>query len=191
VYGNGTPRQDCLGWTATHTGVHNFAAFTTALKTGTLPTVSFVDPSGCEDEHPTNDVHGGEEWLRIIYESAVQSPLWPSLALIITFDEAGGLADHVAPPAACPPSADQASFNRYGVRIPTIVISPYARPHFVSHAIHDHTSVVRLIEALEDLPALTARDANADALLDLFDFNCPSLASPSAAPAAGGAAVCM
>jgi phospholipase C len=190
VYSDGTPRQDCLGWTAGHTGVRNFAAFLTALNAGNLPTVSFVDPSGCQDEHPTNDVHGGENWLRTIYEAAVKSPEWPSLALIITFDEAGGLADHVAPPAACPPSADQATFNNYGVRIPAIVISPYARPHFVSHAVHDHTSILRLIEGLEDIPALTARDANADALFDLFDFACPSLASPPVAPAAG-AAVCL
>ena len=190
VYSDGTPRQDCLGWTSTHAGVHKFAAFTAALQAGTLPTVSFVDPSGCQDEHPTNDVHGGENWLRAIYEASVASPLWPSLALVITFDEAGGLADHVAPPAACPPSADQATFNRYGVRVPTIVVSAYARPHFVSHAVHDHTSILRLVEALEDLPALTARDANADALFDMFDFGCPALATPPAAPA-GGSAVCM
>jgi phospholipase C len=187
VYTNGNPRQDCLGWTKQHAGVFNFAAFTAALRNGTLPTVSFVDPSGCEDEHPTNDIHGGEQWMRTIYESAVASPLWPALAIVITFDEAGGLPDHVAPPAACPPSADQSAFNNYGIRIPTILISPYARPHFVSHAVHDHTSALRLVEALVDLPALTARDANADALLDMLDLQCPTLLTPPPAAQAGGA----
>jgi len=185
VYANGTPRQDSLGWSASHVGVHNFAAFQTALKAGTLPTVSFVDPAGCQDEHPTNDIHGGEQWLRSIYQSAIASPQWGSLAIVFTFDEAGGLADHVPPPAACPPSAKQSSFNRYGIRVPTIVISPYTRPHYVSHVVHDHTSVLRLIEVLTDVPALTARDANADALLDLFDFACPALQSPPPAPQAG------
>jgi phospholipase C len=185
VYSNGTPRQDCLGWDQNHNGVFNFSTFQMQLSAGTLPTVSFVDPTGCEDTHPTNDIHGGETWLRAIYEGAIASPLWGSLAVIFTFDEAGGLADHVAPPPACPPSADQSAFNRYGVRIPAIVISPYARAHYVSHAIHDHTSILRLVEVLADLPALTARDANADALLDLFDFACPSLMTPATAPQAG------
>jgi phospholipase C len=185
VYTDGTPRQDCLGWTSSHVGVHSFAAFKTALTAGTLPTISFVDPSGCQDMHPAADIHGGEKWLQTIYAGAVASPLWKSLAVVITFDEAGGLADHAPPPSACPPSADQTSFNRYGIRIPTIVISPYARPHYVSHLVHDHTSILRLIEVLEDLPALTARDANADALLDMFDFGCPELLAPPTAPAAG------
>jgi phospholipase C len=190
VYTNGNPRQDCLGWTSSHTGVYTFTAFTTALQAGALPTVSFVDPDGCEDEHPTNDIHGGEQWMRTIYESALASPLWPELAIVITFDEAGGIADHVAPPSACPPSADQADFNRYGFRIPTIVISPWARPHYVSHLVHDHTSALRLVETLADLPALTARDANADALLDMLDLSCPALMSPPTA-AQAGFAICL
>jgi len=190
VYANGTPRQDCLGWNSSHAGVSSYSAFLPALTAGTLPPISFVDPSGCQDEHPTNDIHGGEQWMRNIYQTALASPLWGHLAIVLTFDEAGGLADHVAPPAACPPSADQGAFNRYGFRVPTIVISPWARQHHVSHVVHDHTSVLRLIEVLEDLPALTARDANADALLDLFDFDCaPQLAPPSAPQA--GSAICM
>jgi phospholipase C len=65
------------------------------------------------------------------------------------------------------------------------VISPWARPHYVSHVVHDHTSTLRLVEALFDLPALTGRDANADALLDMFDFTCGPHAPASAPPAAG------
>ena len=69
--------------------------------------------------------------------------------------------------------------------MPLTVVSPYARPHFVSHKTHEHTSILRLIELLHDLPALTARDANSDALLDLFDFACPTLLDAPAGPAAG------
>jgi hypothetical protein len=150
-----------------------------------------VDPDGCEDEHPTNDIHGGEQWLRMIYESAIASPLWPELAIVLTFDEAGGLPDHVPPPPACPPSPDQSAFNRYGFRVPTILISPYSRPHYVSHVVHDHTSALRLIEVMLDLPALTARDANADALLDMLDLDCPQLMSPAVAANAGGFPFCF
>jgi phospholipase C len=185
VYSDGTPRQDCLGWTSSHAGVANFNAFVSALQAGTLPAVSFVDPTGAQDEHPTNDIHGGEAWMRTIYEAAVGSPLWNQLAVVLTFDEGGGLADHVSPPSACPPSADQATFNQLGIRIPTIVLSPWARPHTVSHVVHDHTSVLRLIEALFDLPAMTARDANADALLDMFDFGCAARTNIPAPPQVG------
>jgi phospholipase C len=183
-FSDGDPRQDCLGWTKTHAGVAGYTAFKNALANGTLPAVSFLDPGPGQDEHPTAEIHGGERWMSEIYATAIASPLWPTLAIVFTYDESGGLADHVPPPAACPPSAAQASFDNYGMRIPAIVISPWARPKYVSHAVHDHTSVLRLIELLHDLPALTARDANADALLDLFDFACPAAQLP-AAPAPG------
>jgi len=123
--------------------------------------------------------------VRSIYEAAIASPLWMKLAIVFTYDESGGVFDHVPPPKACIPSPDQTGFDRLGVRVPTMVISPWARPHHVSHVVHDHTSILRFVELLHDLPALTARDANADALLDMFDFNCPTLQQPPTAPAAG------
>jgi phospholipase C len=190
VFSDGTPRQDCLGWTSSHPGVSSATAFLLALQAGTLPAVSFVDPTDWQDEHPTNEIHGGELWISQIYAAAVGSSLWNQLAIVLTFDEGGGLADHVAPPAACPPSPDQASFDQLGVRVPTIVISPWARPHTVSHSVHDHTSVLRLIEAIFDLPALTARDANADALLDMFDFGCPARTHIPSPPAPGSIQIC-
>jgi phospholipase C len=72
-----------------------------------------------------------------------------------------------------------------GPRVPLVAISRWAKPHYVSHVPHDHTSVMRFIETIFDLPALTGRDANADALMDLFDFSCSQPASPPPAPAAG------
>ena len=63
------------------------------------------------------------------------------------------------------------AFNRYGVRVPVMVVSPWAKRHFVSHQTYDHTSILRFIEARFELPALTRRDANADPMLDFFDFN--------------------
>lgn len=188
VYTDGNPRQDCLGWTNTHKGVGTFAAFIKALGNGSLPAVSFVDPGPGQDEHPPNDVQSGEQWGRAIYDAAISSPLWSKLAIIYTYDESGGLADHVPPPPACLASPDQSLFDRLGVRVPMTVISPWARPHYVSHLTHEHSSTLRLIELLHDLPALTGRDANSDALLDLFDFSCPALMNPPApvAPGMGG-----
>src|SRR6185369_4467428 len=131
-----------------------------------------------------------EAWTYKVYQGAVTSPLWPRLALIWTYDEAGGFADHVPPPnEACvarPDNPKDLPFVELGARVPLAVISPYARPHFVSHVVQDHTAVTRFIETVFGVTALTARDANSDALLDMFDFGCaPALLQPPEAPPAG------
>jgi phospholipase C len=177
----GNPRKQ---WAST-------ASLYTQLADGTLPQVAFVDATtGFKtpetDEHPPGDVQTGEAWTRTLVESVVKSKHWNDTVLFFTYDEAGGFADHVPPGNSCAPSADQAMFTELGVRVPLIVISPYARPKYVSKAVHQHTSITRFIELVFNLPAMTARDANSDALLDMFDFNCPALLKlPSAMPAAG------
>jgi phospholipase C len=158
----------------------------TALAAGTLPQVAFVDATTSftppeTDEHPPADVQLGEDWTRTLVAAVVASPLWSSSVLFYTYDEAGGYADHVPPPSSCAPSADQAEFTELGVRVPLIAISPYAKRQYVSHTVHQHTSILRFIELLYGVPALTARDANSDALLDLFDF----CATPTTAAALG------
>jgi hypothetical protein len=191
AFSDSDPFDGTLAWDRKHRGVHSFAEFQRALKDGSLPAVAFLDGVGwVEDEHPTADVQVGENWTRLVYEAAVASPLWPSLAIVWTYDEAGGFADHVPPPEhACvarPGNPDDDPFFELGVRVPLGVISPYARPHFVSHVVQDHTSITRLIEAVFDLGALTARDANSTALLDMFDFDsAPALLHPPTAPPAG------
>ena len=183
AYSDGNPRMDCLGWDRSHAGVFLFGQFIRDLGNGTLPRVSFVDPGEAEDEHPPNDVQPGEAWGRRIDLAAFRSPLWPTLAIFHTYDESGGLADHVPPPAACIPSADQTEFDRLGIRVPLVVVSPWARPNYVSHATYEHSSLLRFIEVLHGLPALTARDANANVPFDMFDFSvCPP---PSLDVAAG------
>ena len=184
------PFSGTLDWTSTHVGVHPVAALISGLGDGTLPQVAFVDGiDNVQDEHPTADVQVGEAWTRNIYEAAIASPLWPTLAIVWTYDEAGGFFDHVPPPnTACiarPIAIDQPFFE-LGTRVPLAVISPWAKPHYVSHVVQEHTAITRLIETVFDLPALTARDANSDALLDLFDFDCaPALLTPPTAPASG------
>ena len=89
------------------------------------------------------------------------------------------------PPKACapdgtPPEQDATlgGFDRLGFRVPVFVVSPYAKKHYVSHVVHDHTSIVRFVEAKFNLPAFTARDANADAMMDMFDFKNPPFMTP-------------
>lgn len=184
----GWPRQDTLGWNDMTPGVRPFSELLERLADGTLEPVVFVDtaPGTAFDEHPPFDVQPGEEWTRMIYEAARQSPLWEQLALILTYDTAGGMLDHVPPPEACVPAAGEEDFDRYGLRVPLMIVSAWARPSYVSHVRHSHSSVLRFIELIHDLPALSARDANADALLDAFDFSCPpAFAEAPEAPAAG------
>jgi phospholipase C len=79
---------------------------------------------------------------------------------------------------------ESGAFDRYGIRVPAVVISPYARRHYVSHRVYDHTSVLRFIETRFDLPALTARDANANPMLRMFKFSRPAFLTPPSLPAA-------
>jgi phospholipase C len=187
------PFESTLGssWQSMHAAnVQKIAALKASLRDGTLPAVSFVDSrENVEDEHPTADVQVGEAWTRDLYQAVVTSPLWSNVALIWVFDEAGGFADHVPPPRSCVASPSETKFFELGIRVPMIVISPWARRHYVSHVVHEHTSVTRFIETVFDLPALTARDANSDALLDMFDFACP-YAAPIAPPPPAGTGGC-
>jgi phospholipase C len=171
------------------------------VQAGTLGQLNIVDAHlgpgdvyNRNDFHPPGDVQYGQKFLADLTQAVMQSPQWSHTALIITFDEHGGIYDHVPPPPACAPDAiapitnpqDNApgGFDRLGVRVPLLVISPYAKPHFVSHAVYDHTSITRFIETRFKLPALTARDANADPLTDLFDFKKPAFATPPSLPEA-------
>jgi phospholipase C len=156
------------------------------FASGELPAVSFVDARiNLEDEHPPANLELGEAWTKRIYDAAVASPLWNETVILFTYDEAGGFFDHLAPPAdACLARAQDADFHELGIRVPLIAISPWARRHYVSKAVREHTSITRFIEVVFGLGALTARDANSDALLDLFDFACAPPPIPDA-PAAG------
>jgi phospholipase C len=178
------------------------SAFFSDAAAGTLPPVAFIDGSiGItmveNDEHPPANIQQGQAYAARLIEALLASPNWPTSALFYTYDEHGGFYDHVPPPSACVPDniaplldpADpgsnfSAQFDRYGFRVPFVVVSPYAKPGFVSHAVHDHTSILRFIETRFDLPALTNRDANALPLLDLFDFSHPALMNPPVLPAA-------
>ena len=161
------------------------------------PIVWFVDGGPGHDEHPeesgVDTVTPGERLVgELILDHVLTSRGWPSTAVFISYDESGGYLDHVVPPSAPPPDPTQSEFNYLGFRVPLFVVSPWA-VHGVSHVVHSHTSILRFLEALFDLPALTARDANSDALLDMFDFTgehavgtmIPPLARPAGGPSCG------
>ncbi|CAN5453444.1 alkaline phosphatase family protein [soil metagenome] len=175
-----------------------YAEFLTDAAAGALPQFTFLDPrltdTGPEknDEHPPANIQYGQRFTREVVEALMKSPQWAHTALFITWDEHGGYYDHVAPPPACAPDgtppqlepgdATVGKFDRYGVRVPFILVSPYAKPGYVGHAVYDHTSVLRFVQTKFKVPALTARDANADPMLDMFDFSSPKLLDPPPLP---------
>jgi phospholipase C len=177
------PRHD---WSKLHPW-HPVRQLLDELAAGTLPQVVFVDAAlGADDEHPHADVQRGEEWTRRIYQALRNGPAWPSWVMLFTYDEGGGFFDHVPPPKTCVARPQDWRFFELGARVPLIVVSPWARRHYVSKSQKEHTSITRFIETVFDLPALTARDANSDALLDMFDFACDPDDVPPAPEAGRG-----
>ncbi len=168
----------------------SFSRFYTDLAAGNVDSVVWIDPHWTtdavttDDEHPPANPQYGQAFVRDIIQHVMDSPIWNDTAIILTYDENGGFYDHVPPPEACPPgdgfaprlgaSDYHADFDRYGFRVPLIVISPYARQHYVSPHVTDHTSILRLLEARFLMPALTSRDANAWPMTDMFDFTTPN-----------------
>ncbi|HEX5125550.1 MAG TPA: alkaline phosphatase family protein, partial [Rhodocyclaceae bacterium] len=142
---------------------------------GTLPSYSFIEPRYFTDTHLPNDQHPphnatlGEQLIADVYNCLRSGPAWNQTLLIVTYDEHGGCYDHVAPPKATPPSTQATApfnFDRYGVRVPAIIVSPYIKPGTVLRPSgpfpFDHTSIISTLRKRFNLGApLTNRDADA------------------------------
>jgi phospholipase C len=144
------------------------------------------------DEHPLNNVTIGAGSAVPLIEALMNSKAWQSSVLIFTFDEGGGLYDHVPPFSEVSPDGIKpmvgpndvpGDFNFSGFRVPLIVISPWVKQHFVSHVPRDCTAILKLIETRFNLPSLTQRDAAQDNMLEFFDFSAPALINPPPMPA--------
>jgi phospholipase C len=107
-------------------------------RAGTLPAVSWVVPDQAHSDHPPVDIHAGQAYVTSLINSVMQGPNWDSTAIFLVWDDWGGFYDHVIPPAV-----DQ---NGYGIRVPSLVISPYARPGFIDHQTLSFDSIVKFIE---------------------------------------------
>jgi phospholipase C len=165
--------------------------FYTDAAAGTLPRFTFLDPQydTTSEENP-QDIEVGERFVASIVNALMHAPTWKNTALFITYDEHGGYYDHVPPPRAIKPDSiapirppggaplAPGTFNRYGFRVPLIVVSPWARANYASRVVQDHTSITAFIERKWNLPAMTFRDANAQPMTDYFDFGHAAFAKP-------------
>jgi phospholipase C len=141
-------------------------------RRGDLPDITWIAPTAANSDHPFPKenlpraiaVEGayGPEWVASIVNTIGHSPLWRSTAIFVVWDDWGGWYDHVAPP--------QLDRMGLGPRVPFIVISPWAKRHYISHVQHEFGSLLKFTELTFGLPSLHTTDDRADALRDCFDF---------------------
>lgn len=135
------------------------------LQNGNFPQVSWLIPSPPISEHPPANITLGMIWVVEAIDAIMQSSYWSSTVIILTWDDYGGFYDHVRPP-----SLDSLGLS---FRVPTIIISPFAKPGFIDHTQYSFESIMKLIEWRYNLPSLTTRDAQANNLLPALNFNQP------------------
>ncbi|MEP4092863.1 alkaline phosphatase family protein [Reichenbachiella sp.] len=157
---------------------------------GNLPSYSFLEPnyggSGQNDQHPPSDIRPGEQLIADIYNAVRESEVFEEILLIITYDEHGGCYDHVPPPGGAKnpdvndtPGQDGFLFNRFGVRVPCMVINPYIKPGLIarsaSYIPFDHTSIIKTVQNCFKLKGhLTERDKAAPDFSGLLTLDVPN-----------------
>ncbi len=174
------------------------AQFFADAASGDLPGFCIVDPDyGTQSQENPQNIVVGEAFAESVVRAVGASPSWHKTLLVITYDEHGGYYDHVPPPPALAPDpvppvvqpgeSNYDGFSRFGFRVPSVVVSPYAipatspsgAPQGVTHVVHDHTSVLAMVERKWNLPALTYRDANANDLMDFLDTKALAAGRPT------------
>jgi phospholipase C len=132
------------------------------LRAGTLPELAYIAPAG-SSEHPPGRIGAGEDLVRRLIGALSMSSAWKHSAFMWTYDEPGGWFDHVRPP--------RDDLGPYGLRVPALLVSPYARRGYVDSTRLDTTSILRFIEDNWDLAPLARRDAKANSFASAFNFS--------------------
>jgi phospholipase C len=182
--------------------------FENDLQNGTLPAVAQIEPATDAglDEHPSSSdaspsrTQDGALYVSDIINSVMTSSSWKDSAFILTYDEFGGIFDHVPPHKAVSPdgikpkdllsgdicnkgqTGPTCDFTYTGYRVPLLVVSPYTKKHYVSHTVADNTAILKMIETRFQLPPLTKRDAAQMDMTEFFDFAHPSWLTPPTPP---------
>jgi len=155
--------------------------FVDLQQESTTPAVMFIESGEQQglDEHPNTNIQTGAAYVKSLIDALMNSPAWSSSVFVLSYDEGGGQYDHVSPvamphpdgipPQDLGPEDIPGDFNQSGFRVPVTVISPWVKPHFVSHTARDYTSILKMIETRFGLQPLTNRDAGADDMTEFFD----------------------
>ena len=138
----------------------------TDVSTGRLPAVSWVIPDGANSDHSGfGRTDTGPSWVAQVVNAIGTSPYWNSTAIVVVWDDWGGWYDHVAPP--------QLDYTGLGIRVPMLVISPYARAGYVSHTQYEFGSILKFVEDTFGLGRLGTSDTRANSISDVFNFSQP------------------
>jgi phospholipase C len=132
------------------------------LDAGTLPAVAYVASSG-PSERSARSITSGQKLVSDLVGSLMVSKYWDSSAFLLSYDGSGGWYDHVKPP--------QVDRNGYGMRVPALLVSPYARRGHIENTVMDYTSALAFIEKNWQLAPLATRDAAANSIAPAFDFH--------------------
>jgi phospholipase C len=186
-----------------------FERFAADAAAGALPRYSFIEPRSfsapgypANDQHPPHNLVEGEKLLANVYDTLrVDEAVWRRSLLVVLYDEHGGFYDHVPPPGAVRPDDVAAKpsgfrFDRLGVRVPALLVSPWVGGGRADHTVYDHTSLLATLKKMLDLPTfLTARDAAAHTfdgnfLAETRDVSLTNLSArvPAVSSAAGAGA---
>jgi len=136
-------------------------------QNGALPAVSWVTPDSQDSDHPGAGSDTGPSWVAAVVNAVGEGPDWDSTAIVVLWDDWGGWYDNVPPP--------QLDFKGLGIRVPCIIVSPYAKTNYVSHTQYEFSSVLKFAEQAFSLPVLGApadgyTDTRANSLVDSFNF---------------------
>jgi phospholipase C len=146
---------------ATHVVAPNTRIFAD-IRDGKLAQFSWVIPALEDSDHPQGASNTGPSWVAAIVNAVGESRYWDSSAIVILWDDWGGFYDHVAPP--------QVDYTSLGMRVPMIVVSPWAKRGVVSHTSYDFGSILKYVEQTFGAASLGTTDADANSIDDLFDF---------------------
>jgi phospholipase C len=187
--------------------------YLTDVSAGTLPSVAFIEGGymSQRDEHPSSgtNVQTGATYAASLINAFMTSPSWKDSVFILTYDEPGGLYDHVSPQPSvnpdgiapvdlqpkdiCTPPAvnpSNCNFDKTGFRVPLIVVSPFTKKNYVSHTVADYTAILKFIETRFNVPSLTKRDAAQMDMTEFFDFPNTPWATPPNPPAQSTSGAC-
>jgi phospholipase C len=147
----------------------------TDIKNGTLPQVSWVIPTLADSDHPASGENKGPAWVSSVVNAVGKSAYWKNTAIVVLWDDWGGFYDNVPPP--------QLDYTSLGMRVPMIVISPFAKRHFVSKTQYEFGSVLKFIEQNFGTGSLGSTDDRANSIGDIFNFSQqPDRFQPISAP---------
>jgi phospholipase C len=143
--------------------VQNPAQFLTDVAAGTLANVTWVTPTDANSDHAGAQSKSGPQWVTSVVNAVGESKFWKNTTIFVMWDEWGGWYDHVAPPYV--------DYDGLGIRVPLLILSPYAKHGYVSHVQYEHGSILKYVEDTFGLARLAASDTRANSPVpDAIDY---------------------